>query len=70
MSSVQDLLTNVFGHNFVKNVVRGQRQGVLVQQQSFGEKRVQVVWTHDVVFPLVGAATQEKTQKLEGLQAN
>lgn len=34
MSSVQNLLTNMFRHYFIEHVVRGQREAFLVEQQA------------------------------------
>ena len=46
----EDRLQNVFGQNFVEDVVRRHRQRLLALQQLLDQQRVQVVRVHHVVL--------------------
>jgi hypothetical protein len=68
MPRVEYLLADVFGHDLVENVVSGYGQDIFVQEEPLGQERVEIMRAHDVVFSLVGAPAEEKSQQLQGLQ--
>lgn len=62
VSRVQNLLTNVLSHNFVQNIIGWQRKTIFVQQKPLSQQSVEIVRTHDVVFPFMSTSTQEEAQ--------
>jgi len=50
MSCVQDLLRDVLRHNLVEDIVCGQGERLLIEEQSFRQQCVQIVWRHHVVL--------------------
>lgn len=59
VSRVEDLLRDVLRHNLVEHVVRGQRQRLLVHEQTFRQQSVQIMRRHNVVLSSGGEWAKE-----------
>lgn len=63
VTRVQDLLGDVLRHDLVEHIVCGQGQGLLVEQQSLGQQRVQIVRRHHVVLASVENTKRNKRRR-------